>query len=401
MTPLKGIKVLDLSEEIAGPFCSMQLSDGGAQVIKVEPIDGDWSRQVGEKINGESALFLALNRGKKSIALNLKDAKGREIFRKLAKDADVIIESFGPGKAEELEVGYSQLRADNAGLVYCAISPFGPVGPYAGMPASELEIQGMAGYQWFLGEMGEAPVRLGVDMATTTTGMWSFIGILSALFSRGQTGAGQRIDSSMFLNMIMMYGYVITAHYNLDFPGGWHFTGPFDHAETGYRTRDRALMFGMPIAADKIQAAWESFCKQVGLDALLEDPYFKEKGMRMVGIGRDAQEFKPVIESALENMTSAEIKKIVEGLSGYCAVFKNLEDVFNEPQVAAVSMLEELEHPVAGKIKVTGIPWKLMDTPLQIQCPPPTLGQHTGEILRALGYAAGDINALRGSKIVA
>jgi len=401
MTPLKGIKVLDLSEEIAGPFCSMQLSDGGAQVIKVEPIDGDWSRQVGEKINGESALFLALNRGKKSIALNLKDAKGREIFRKLAKDADVIIESFGPGKAEELGIGYSQLRADNPGLVYCAISPFGPVGPYAGMPASELEIQGMAGYQWFLGEMGEAPVRLGVDMATTTTGMWSFIGILSALFSRGQTGAGQRIDSSMFLNMIMMYGYVITAHYNLDFPGGWHFTGPFDHAETGYRTRDRALMFGMPIAADKIQAAWESFCKQVGLDALLEDPYFKEKGMRMVGIGRDAQEFKPVIESALENMTSAEIKKIVEGLSGYCAVFKNLEDVFNEPQVAAVSMLEELEHPVAGKIKVTGIPWKLLDTPLKVQGPPPTLGQHTEKILQALGYSAREIAAFKEAQIVA
>jgi len=248
--------------------------------------------------------------------------------------------------------------------------------------------------------VGEAPVRLGVDMATTTTGIWSFIGILSALFSRKKTGAGQKIDSSMFLNMIMMYGYVITAHYNLDFPGGWHFTGPFDHAETGYRTKDRALMFGMPIAADKIQTAWESFCKQVGLDALLEDPYFKEKGMRMVGIGRDAQEFKPVIESALENMTSAEIKKIVEGLSGYCAVFKNLEDVFNEPQVEAVNMLEELEHPAVGKIKVTGIPWKMLDTPLKIQGPPPTLGQHTGEILLALGYTAEDISTMKASKVV-
>jgi crotonobetainyl-CoA:carnitine CoA-transferase CaiB-like acyl-CoA transferase len=162
MKPLKEIKVLDLSEEIAGPFCSMQLSDGGAEVIKVEPIDGDWSRHLGEKINGESALFLSLNRGKKSIALNLQDAKGQEIVRKLAKNADVVIESFGPGKAEKLGVGYSQLSSGNPRLVYCAISPFGPVGPYADMPASELEIQGMAGYQWFLGEMGEAPVRLGV-----------------------------------------------------------------------------------------------------------------------------------------------------------------------------------------------------------------------------------------------
>ncbi len=251
------------------------------------------TRHLGEKIKGESALFLSLNRGKKSIAMDLKDVKGQEIVKKLAENADVLIESFGPGKAEELGLGYSQLSSSNPRLVYCAISPFGPVGPYAKMPASELEIQGMAGYQWFLGETGEAPVRLGADMATTSTGLWSFIGILSALLNSNKTGAGQKIDSSMMLNMLMMYGYVITAHFNPDFPGGWHFTGPFDHAETGYRTKDRALLFGMPITPEKMAPAWESFLKQIGLAELLEDPYFKEKGMRMVGIGRDAQEFGP------------------------------------------------------------------------------------------------------------
>lgn len=401
MTPLKNIKVLELAEEITGPFCSQQLSDAGADVIKVEPVRGDWSRSLGHRINGESALFLSLNRGKKSIALNLQDSQGQEIVRRLAKSADVLIENFGPGEAEKLGIGYAQLSEVNPKLIYCAISPFGPIGPYSSYPASELEIQGMAGYQWFLGEMGEAPVRLGADMASTTSAMWSFIGILSALFSREKTGVGQKIDSSLFLNMLMMYGYVITAHYNPDFPGGWHFTGPFDHAETGYRTLDRALLFGMPISADKIQVAWESFCKQIGLADLLEDPYFKEKGMRMVGIGRDAQEFKPVIESALENRASSDIKKIVEGLSGYCAVFKNFEDVFGEPQVAATNMLQELVHPVAGKIKVVGIPWKLLQTPLQIQGPPPTLGQHTDEILRSIGYSSEDILALKQSGTVA
>jgi CoA:oxalate CoA-transferase len=401
MTPLKGIKVLELAEEIAGPFCSMQLSDSGADVIKIEPIGGDCSRQLGEKIKGESALFLSLNRGKKSIALDLNDPKGQEIVRKLAKDADVLIESFGPGKAEELGIGYDKLSATNPGLVYCAISPFGPVGPYAKMPASELEIQGMAGYEWFLGEMGEAPVRLGADMATSTTGMWSFIGILSALYGRASTGVGQKIDSSMFLNMLMMYGYVITAHHNPDFPGGWHFTGPFDHAETGYRTKDRALMFGMPITPDKMAPAWESFLKQIGLGELLEDEYFKQKGMRMVGIGRDAQEFRPVLETGTENFTAAEIGKIVTSLEGYCAVFKNFEDVFGEPQVAAVNMVEELDHPTAGKIKVTGIPWKLLGTPLKIQGAPPTLGQHTDQVLHSLGYSPKDLAALRESKIIA
>jgi crotonobetainyl-CoA:carnitine CoA-transferase CaiB-like acyl-CoA transferase len=231
--------------------------------------------------------------------------------------------------------------------------------------------------------------------------MWSFIGILSSLFSRKKTGLGQKIDSSLMLNMLMMYGYVIGAHFNPDFPGGWHFTGPYDHSETGYKTLDRALLFGMPIAQDKIQDAWISFCNQVGLSELLEDPYFKEKGMRMVGIGRDAQEFKPVIESALENRTTAEIIKIVEGLSGYCAVFKNFEDVFAEKQVEATKMVEELEHPTAGKIKVMGIPWKLKETPLKIQGAPPTLGQHTDEILKSIGYTARDISALRESKSIA
>ena len=264
----------------------MQLSDCGAEVIKVEPIDGDWSRHLGEKINGESALFLSLNRGKKSIALNLQDAKGQEIVRKLAKDADVFIESFGPGKAEKLGVGYSQLSAGNPRLVYCAISPFGPVGPYADMPASELEIQGMAGYQWFLGEMGEAPVRLGVDMATTTTGIWSFIGILSALFSRRKTGAGQKIDSSMFLNMMMMYGYVITAHYNPGFPRRLAFYRSFRSCGNGLQDQGPCTYVRhADYLLIRYRAAWESFCKQVGLDELLEDPYFKEKGMRMVGIG--------------------------------------------------------------------------------------------------------------------
>jgi CoA:oxalate CoA-transferase len=205
----------------------------------------------------------------------------------------------------------------------------------------------------------------------------------------------------MMLNMIMMAGYIVGAHYNPDFPGGWHFTGPYDHAETGYRTKDRALLFGMPITPDKMGPAWESFLKQIGLAELLEDEYFKEKGMRMVGIGRDAQEFKPVLETGVENFTAGEISKIVTDLGGYAAVFKKLEDVFSEPQVDAVKMVEVLDHPVAGKIKVTGIPWKLLDTPLNIQGPPPTLGQHTDEILHSLGYSAKDIAALKASKIVA
>lgn len=401
MLPLQGIKVLELAEEISGTYCSMQLADAGADVIKVEPIGGDWARSLGVKIKGESALFLALNRGKKSIAVNLADPKGLEIVHKLAKKSDVLIENTGPGQAETRGFGYDKISQIVPKIIYCSISPYGPKGPYRDLPASELEIQGIAGYQWYIGEMGESPVRLGADLASVTTGIWSFVGIVSALYSRKKTGKGQKIDSSMFLNLITMESYIFTAHYNPDFPGGWHFTGPFDHQETGYRTKDRAVLFGMLLTPDKQQKAWESFCRQVGLEELLEDPYFREKGMRMVGIGRDAQEFKPVIEPAVENKTSAEIRKIIADVEGYCAVFKTYEDIFSEPQVDAVKMVEEIDHPVAGKIKVTGIPWKLLDTPAQIRSAPPTLGQHTNEILGDLGYSVREIGALKESKIVA
>jgi len=400
MLPLKDIKVLELADEVAGPHCGMQLSDSGADVIKVEPLTGDLTRHRGVKIKGESALFLALNRGKKSIALNQENPRGREIVLKLAKDADVILENYGPGRADELGFGYSDIAKFNPRVVYCSISPFGTKGPYKNLPASELEIQGMAGYQWFLGEMGEPPVRLGSDLAGIDTGIWSFIGIIASLFSRNKTGVGQKIESSMLSNMIAMIVYIITAHFNPDSPGGFHFTGPFDHAETGYRTKDRAILFGMPLVPGKTEPAWESFCKQVGLGELLEDPYFKEKGMRMVGIGRDAQEFKPVIEPAMENWTSEEIRKIVEGLGGYFAMFKTYEDVFNEPQVKEVKMVEEIDHPVAKKIKVIGIPWKLKGTPAQIKSAPPLLGQHTDEILLDIGYSNEDIEAFRKSKII-
>jgi CoA:oxalate CoA-transferase len=402
MTPLKGIKVYELSEEIAGPFCAQQLSDSGAEVIKVEPITGDWSRQLGEKINGESALFLSLNRGKKSIALDLREAKAREIFQELVKNADVLIESFGPGRAEEMDIGYAQLSIDNPKLIYCAISPFGSSGPYAKYPASELELQGLAGYQYHLGQTGEPPVRIGADLVNTTTGMYSFIGILSALFNRNESGIGQKIDCAMMSNAIAMLCYVITADYNPDLPDGWHFTGPFDRPETGYQTKNGPVLFGMPMLPDKMQSAWEYFVRQIGLPELLDDPNFRKRGMRNVGIGRNAQEFKPAIEAGLKNYTKAEIKKIIGDLGGSSfAPFNTIQDVLDQPQVDAVNMIEVLQHPVAGEIKVTGIPWKLMDTPLNIQGAPPTLGQHTDEIMHNLGYSTQEIKSLRDKKIIA
>jgi CoA:oxalate CoA-transferase len=398
--PLQGIRVVDLSEEIAGPYTSMQLGDFGADVIKVEPLSGDWARSLGVKIKGESALFLALNRNKKSLAIDLENEKGKKIVQQLVKETDVFLESFRPGQADKLGIGYEDMSRINPGLVYCSISAFGSSGPYRDRDATELEIQGMALYQWHLGEPGEAPIRLGADAASVSAGQSAFAGILAALYYRKKTGIGQKVETSL-LSALIKYGCAI---YATDYdPESWvgMLTAPYDHAESGYKTKDRQIFFGNFDLGRKEKEAWIKFCKGVGLDDLLEDPFFRDFGMRMVGVGRDAQEWKPVIERAFEDKTAEELKEIIETAGGYAGILKNYEEVFNEPQVNVVEMVQEIEHPVAGKIKVTGIPFKLSDTPGKIRTPPPTLGQHTDEILTGLGYSREEIAALRQANVIA
>ena len=178
-------------------------------------------------------------------------------------------------------------------------------------------------------------------------------------------------------------------------------TGPFDHPETGYQTKDKPIVFGNLSLHDRGDRAWIEFCQKVGLEGLLEDPFFFEWGKKMVGIGRDAQEWKPLLESAFEDKTAEEIKEIVETAGGQAGIFKNYEEIFSEPQVHAVEMVREIEHPVAGTIKIMGIPYKLEGTPGEILTAPPTLGQHTDTVLTGLGYSGKEIESLKRARIVA
>lgn len=401
--PLQGIKVVDLTEEIAGPHCSMQLGDGGAEVIKVEPLNGDLTRSVGVKIKGESALFLSLNRNKKSISVDVREPRGREIVHELTKEADVFLESFRPGQAERLGLGYEDIRRINPNIIYCSISAFGSVGPYKEREASELELQGMSGFQWYLGEPGEAPVRAGADIAAMEASLYAFVGILTALYYRKKTGIGQKVETSIFGALMATAIGIVLSHFNPDSFEGYFLTGPFDHVETGYRTKDKQIIFGMPVIPGKREEAWISFCKQLGLSRILEDPILREKGALMfgMGLGRDAQALKPLIQPAFENRTAEELREIIEGIGGQVAIFKTYEEIFSEPQVEAVGMVQEVEHPVAGKTKVVGIPWKFSHTPAKMKGPAPTLGQHRDEILLQLGYSAEQIAALRRANVIA
>lgn len=396
--PLAGIRVLDLTEEISGPFCTMQMADAGAEVIKVETVTGDITRNFGPTIGSESALFLSLNRNKKSIALDIRQEAGQEIVRRLARNADVLVESFRPGEADKLGLGYEQLKAVNPKLVFCSISPFGETGPYATKAASELEVQGMSGFTWFLGELGEAPVRVGADIATTSAGACAFAAIAVALFERQTSGCGQKVSVSMLGALLAAGTMWISAHSNPDNYKGFYLTAPFDHAETGYQTGDRPIAFSLMVRnQEQGKETWLKFAREVGLEGLLDDPYWREYGPRLVGMGTDAQEAKPMMESAFVNRSAEDLVALIQKLKGSAAVFYSYDDLFTKPhpQIVATDIIQEIGHPAAGTVKTVGPLWRLSDTPVGVKSPPPLLGQHTEEILSRSGYSVSDVAALK------
>jgi len=405
---LGGTKIIDLSEDVAGPYCSMLLSDLGAEVIKVESIEGDTARQFGPLIKGESSLFMCLNRNKKSIAVDLNKIEGKEIVYKLARSADVFMESFDTGYASKLSLGYEDIVPIKSQVVYCSISSFGESGPYKNRPASELELQGLSGYLQYLGEPGEEPVRIGADVVATTSGLHAMQGILAALYYRRKTGVGQKVEISMWRSIFQTGAWWIQAFCNPDTYGGFFLTGPYDHAEHGYATLDRPIVFSIIGRAgggiEKALDIWVEFLKRLGLGELLEDPWFRYKGLRAVGIGRDAQEMKPLFETYIAEKKSEDMISMIDELGGMGSAIYDYETLFGgsmHPQIQAIDMIKEVEHPVAGKTKVLAMPWTLPDTPSQIKAPSPTLGQHTVEILSGLGYDEKEISRLKKNKIVA
>jgi crotonobetainyl-CoA:carnitine CoA-transferase CaiB-like acyl-CoA transferase len=405
---LGGMKVLDLSEDMAGPYCSMHLGDLGAEVIKVESIEGDTTRHLGPFINGESSLFMVLNRNKKSIAVDLNKIEGKQIVYRLAGGADIFLESFDTCEADKLGLGYEDIARFKRQIIYCSISSFGETGPYKNRPASELEIQGLAGFTQLLGEHGEKTVRLGADQASISGGIHAMQGILAALYYRNKTGIGQKVSISQWRSMLQMGAFWLQANRNPDAYAGWMLTGPYDHAEHGYATGDKHIVFSALGRAsggiEKAMDIWCEFLRRVGLEELLKDPWFRYKGLRAVGLGRDAQEMKPLFEAYFTEKSSEELINMINEIGGLANAFNDYETMFGgamHPQVQAVNMIKEMDHPKAGKIKVINLPWNSTATKVQFKCPPPTLGQNTVEILAGIGYSEQDIAGLKKKGIVA
>lgn len=394
-TPLAGILVIDLSRVLAGPYCTMELADMGATVIKVEiPGSGDDTRAYGPPfLNGESTYFLSVNRNKKSITLNLKHEQGREILRQLVAKGDVLVENFRPGTLEGLGFGYEPVHALNPRLVYCSISGFGQTGPYAQRPGYDLVVQGEGGVMSLTGEPDGPPTKVGNSFADITAGMNAFAGILLALLTRERTGEGQRVDVSLLDCQVAMLTYQAGIYFatgkSPQRMGNQH------PSITPYETFECSDGY-INIAAGN-QGFWERFCKLVALEHLLADERFSTMKLRI----ENRAALTPLIAAAVRTRTRQEWFELLDREGIPCGLIKEVAEVCTDPQVLARDMVVDLHHPIAGPIKVNGIPIKLSATPGDVTEPPPLLGQHTEEILAdILGYTASQIAELRQVKAV-
>ena len=386
--PLAGIRVLDLGRHLAGPTAAMWLGDLGADVIKIEnPDKGEDARASGPPFyNGESAFFLAANRNKRSLAMDVKTPEGQEIFHTLAAQSDVVIENFRPGVMEALNIGYDRVAEQNPGIIYCSISGFGADGPFADRPGLDQIIQGFSGLQSVTGFEGGEPVRVGVPIADLLTGLFGAYGVLAALQSRNVTGRGQRVNTSLLESMVGMLGFQATRYLNggdVPPPAGNHH--PINAPYGVFRTQDGYVTIGA--TGDK---RWPKLCQVVGAPEWLEDERFKTNG------GRHANrlELAEMISEKLQAKTSDEWVEILNDNSIPCGPIYRVDQALEHPQVRHREMVVELEHATAGAIRLLGLPVKLSETPGDVRLAPPVLGQHTATILRDAGLEDDAIAAL-------
>ncbi len=392
--PLTGVKVVDLSRFIAGPYCTMRLGDMGAEVIKVEtPGKGDDSRALGPPfINGESAYYLSFNRSKKSITLNLRQEKARKILGQLIKEADILVENFRVGVTASMGMTYEEVKQIKGDIIYCSITGYGHDSPYRKKPSFDVMIQGEAGLMSVTGFPDGPPQRLGVAIADILAGHNAFEGILLALLVRQKTGKGQFVDISLMDSIISILTYQ-AGHFLAtgEAPGRVGNRHPMITPYESFETKDGYVIFAVGN-----QRLWENFIQSLGRPELNQDPRFSSMNER----NRHPAELKQIIEQLTRQKTTAQWVEIMEEAGVPCGRIRTLDQVLTDDHAAVREMVVEQDHPTAGKIKLLGNPIKLSATPGAVPLPPPTLGQHTDEILTALGYSSPEISRLRQEEII-
>ncbi|MGQ0674803.1 MAG: CaiB/BaiF CoA transferase family protein [Rhodospirillales bacterium] len=394
--PLYGIRVLDLSRILAGPWCTMILADLGADVIKVEPPGaGDDTRSWGEKIAGlESTYYLSANRNKRGIALDLAKPDGRRIARELAKRADVLIENFKLGGLKKFGLDYDAVAMLNPRLVYCSISGYGRASPAAARAGYDVVIQGESGMMSINGEPGGPPLRMGVAMADLSTGMYAAQAILAALYARGRTGRGQHIDLALLdcamANLAnMASSALITGKPQPRFGNSHPDIAPYQT----FKASD-----GDVVVAVGNDGQFRKFCAIVGLPALADDPRFSTNPLR----SRNRAELIPLLAARIAQKPRAHWMRAMLREGVPAGEVRDLVEALASPEARARRMAREVPHPLTGTVKIMGSPLKFSGTRVREPAAPPTLGQHTDEVLKeVLGMDAGEIKTLRTSGAIA
>ena len=392
--PLDGIKVLDLTQFMAGPFCTMLLADMGADVIKIEkPNGGDDIRRSGPPfVKGESAAFMGINRNKRSIVIDLKSGEGQSLVRRMARDADVLVENMRPGTLDRMGLGYEDLRKENPALVYCSISGFGTTGPYKDRPGFDLMAQGMSGLMSITGVAGGPPMRNGPPITDLNAGIYAAFGVMNAYVSRLKTGVGQHVDASLLEAGIAYTIWESAIYFATGVPpepvgSGHHLSAPYQ----AFATADGYIMVG-----GANQANWERLCGAIGREDLLEDETFASNALRMQNLAL----LEETLQETLSQQTTAHWLEALVNAGVPCGPINDMAEVYADPQVAARDMVVELEHPLAGATRNIGVPIKLSETPGSVRTAAPTLGQHTDAVLAEHGYTPDDIGGLREQGVV-
>jgi formyl-CoA transferase len=392
--PLQGLRVLDLSRVLAGPYCTMVLGDLGADVLKVEPPDGDETRAWGPPFAaGESAYYLCINRNKRGMVVNLKVERGQALLRELAHASDILVENFRPGTLARYGLDYESFRADHPRLVYCSISGFGQTGPLRDRPGYDFMIQAMGGIMSVTGDPDGEPMKVGVAVADLFAGSNAVIAILAALQARERTGMGQYIDISLFDSQIgwlanVASNYLISGERPKRYGNAHPNIVPYQSfaAADGW--------FALAVGNDK---QFVRLCELIGKPEWGHDKRFVTNAMRVAN--------REVLIASLKSVFIS--RRVEEWLSELgavsipCGPINTLDKVFAEPQVAAREMLVAMDHPVVGNLQLVGSPLKLSETPVEYRLPPPGLGEHTSAILQELlGYTEGEIDSLKAGGVI-
>jgi crotonobetainyl-CoA:carnitine CoA-transferase CaiB-like acyl-CoA transferase len=394
MGPLDGIRVVDLTRFLAGPYCTQELGDFGADVVKVEPLDGDGTRYqtLRPDLLGNSYFFAAANRNKRSITIDVRKALGREIVLRLARRADVFVENFRPGVTDRLGLGYEILRNENPRLIYCSVTGFGSDGPYRERPGFDQVGQGMSGFMSVTGQEPTGPTRAGIALADLTCATTACRGILLALLARGRTGTGQVVRVAIVDSMVALLTWSAGMYFETGTPpgvaGNHH---PLSSPFGVYYAKDGP--FNLAAGNERM---WERLCEILGRRDLRDDPRFRTTNDRVA----HRAELDPILNAAFKSRTSAEWVTYLNERGVASGPIYNLDEVFQDPQIRHQQMLVEMPHPVHGQVKLLGMPVKLSDTPGEFRLPPPLLGEHTDEVLREIGYSASALAELRAGGVI-